>query len=146
MTATLRRLLMISNDTAKTRWASIKRLTIYNRVNKRRDGKVPKRTHVCTTAKRIALRAGIASPIQRLKTSVKPFCLCFDHLLGRFWKMLYKAACAPRQAEVTDVSGKRERYRPGEPEKRVRAGTTVFGGMIVLSAILAQSLMMENFP
>jgi hypothetical protein len=50
------------------------------------------------------------------------------------------------QAEVTNVNGKRERYRPGEPEKRVRAGTTVFGGMIVLSAILAQSLMIENLP
>jgi hypothetical protein len=37
-------------------------------------------------------------------------------------------------------------FEPGEPEKRARAGTTVFGGMIVLSAILAQSFIMVNLP
>lgn len=36
--------------------------------------------------------------------------------------------------------------KPGEPENNAKAGTTVFGGMIVLSAILAQSLMIVNFP
>jgi hypothetical protein len=35
---------------------------------------------------------------------------------------------------------------PGEPEKRERAGTTVLGARTVLSAILAQSLMMVNLP
>ena len=37
-------------------------------------------------------------------------------------------------------------YEPGEPEKRERAGTTVFGGTMVLSEIFAQSLMIVNFP
>jgi hypothetical protein len=35
---------------------------------------------------------------------------------------------------------------PGEPENSDRAGTTVFGGRIVLSAIFAQSLMIVNLP
>lgn len=35
---------------------------------------------------------------------------------------------------------------PGEPAKRARAGTTVLGGITVLSAILAQSLIIVNFP
>lgn len=35
---------------------------------------------------------------------------------------------------------------PGAPANRASAGMTVLGGMIVLSAILAQSLMMQNFP
>jgi hypothetical protein len=35
---------------------------------------------------------------------------------------------------------------PGDPVNRERAGTTVFGCKIVLSAILAQSLMIVNFP
>lgn len=35
---------------------------------------------------------------------------------------------------------------PGEPEKSERAGMAVFGGRVVLSAILAQSLMMVNLP
>jgi hypothetical protein len=38
------------------------------------------------------------------------------------------------------------KHKPGEPEKYDKAGTTVFGGRIVLSAILAQSLMIVNFP
>ena len=37
-------------------------------------------------------------------------------------------------------------YEPGEPEKRARAGMTVLGGIMVLSAILAQSFMMVNLP
>ena len=37
-------------------------------------------------------------------------------------------------------------YEPGEPEKRARAGMTVLGGMMVLSAILAQSFMIVNLP
>lgn len=37
-------------------------------------------------------------------------------------------------------------HQPGEPEYRVKAGITVLGGMMVLSAIFAQSLMMVNFP
>ena len=36
--------------------------------------------------------------------------------------------------------------RPGEPEKSAKAGMTVFGGTIVLSAIFAQSLMIANLP
>lgn len=36
--------------------------------------------------------------------------------------------------------------RPGEPEKSARAGMTVFGGTMVLSAIFAQSLMIANLP
>jgi hypothetical protein len=36
--------------------------------------------------------------------------------------------------------------RPGEPENSARAGMTVFGGTIVLSAIFAQSLMIANLP
>lgn len=35
---------------------------------------------------------------------------------------------------------------PGEPENSDSAGTTVLGGIMVLSAILAQSLMMVNLP
>jgi hypothetical protein len=35
---------------------------------------------------------------------------------------------------------------PGEPEKKVSAGITVLGGIMVLSAIFAQSLMIVNFP
>jgi hypothetical protein len=35
---------------------------------------------------------------------------------------------------------------PGEPEKSASAGTTVFGEIMVLSAIFAQSLMIANFP
>ena len=35
---------------------------------------------------------------------------------------------------------------PGEPEKCASAGTTEFGSSTVLSAIFAQSLMMQNFP
>lgn len=37
-------------------------------------------------------------------------------------------------------------YQPGEPANSERAGITVFGGTMVLSAILAQSLMIVNFP
>jgi hypothetical protein len=37
-------------------------------------------------------------------------------------------------------------HAPGEPANRVNAGMTVFGGMTVLSAIFAQSLMIVNFP
>ena len=39
-----------------------------------------------------------------------------------------------------------DRNTPGEPAKSAIAGTTVFGGTTVLSAILAQSLMMVNLP
>jgi hypothetical protein len=39
-----------------------------------------------------------------------------------------------------------EKKRPGDPENNASAGTTVFGGTIVLSAIFAQSLMIVNFP
>ena len=35
---------------------------------------------------------------------------------------------------------------PGDPAKSASAGTTVLGGMTVLSAILAQSLIIVNFP
>jgi len=35
---------------------------------------------------------------------------------------------------------------PGEPENSDSAGTTVLGGIMVLSAILAQSLTMVNLP
>ena len=35
---------------------------------------------------------------------------------------------------------------PGEPEKCASAGTTEFGSSTVLSAIFAQSLMIQNFP
>lgn len=35
---------------------------------------------------------------------------------------------------------------PGEPAKNDSAGMTVFGGTTVLSAILAQSLMIVNLP
>ncbi len=35
---------------------------------------------------------------------------------------------------------------PGDPANSARAVTTVFCGMTVLSAILAQSLMIVNFP
>jgi hypothetical protein len=38
------------------------------------------------------------------------------------------------------------RRAPGEPAKRVNAGMTVLGGMMVLSAIFAQSLIIVNFP
>ncbi len=38
------------------------------------------------------------------------------------------------------------RCAPGEPAKRVNAGMTVLGGMMVLSAIFVQSLMIVNFP
>lgn len=38
------------------------------------------------------------------------------------------------------------RCAPGEPAKRVNAGITVLGGMMVLSAIFVQSLMIVNFP
>ena len=36
--------------------------------------------------------------------------------------------------------------KPGEPRKTAKAGTTVFGGSIVLSSIFAQSLIIQNFP
>jgi len=35
---------------------------------------------------------------------------------------------------------------PGEPEKKAKAGITVLGGIMVLSATFAQSLMIANFP
>lgn len=35
---------------------------------------------------------------------------------------------------------------PGLPENRAKAGTTVFGGKMVLSVILAQSFMIANLP
>ena len=38
------------------------------------------------------------------------------------------------------------RGAPGEPAKRVNAGMTVLGGMMVPSAILVQSLIIVNFP
>lgn len=37
-------------------------------------------------------------------------------------------------------------YLPGDPENNANAGMTVFGGTMVLSAILAQSLIIVNFP
>lgn len=36
--------------------------------------------------------------------------------------------------------------QPGEPENSDNAGMTVLGGTMVLSAILAQSLIIVNFP
>jgi hypothetical protein len=45
----------------------------------------------------------------------------------------------------SDGAGRVE-TRPGDPENNARAGTTVFGGTMVLSAIFAQSLMIVNFP
>lgn len=49
-------------------------------------------------------------------------------------------------ADQQEFSKSASIYAPGEPENRARAGMTVFAGMMVLSAILAQSLMMVNLP
>lgn len=37
-------------------------------------------------------------------------------------------------------------YLPGDPANNDNAGMTVFGGTMVLSAILAQSFIIVNFP
>ena len=47
---------------------------------------------------------------------------------------------------VSIHNGGEEDDVPGEPENSDSAGTTVLGGIMVLSAILAQSLMMVNLP
>lgn len=56
----------------------------------------------------------------------------------------------PRKNDLLDrvrqPNGAGEETRPGDPENNASAGTTVFGGTIVLSAIFAQSLMIVNFP
>jgi hypothetical protein len=50
----------------------------------------------------------------------------------------------PEEESACKLSARR--HIPGEPENRDKAGTTVFGGRMVLSAIFAQSLIMVNLP
>lgn len=52
--------------------------------------------------------------------------------------------CPAKSVSPSD-DGKRG-HVPGEPENNDSAGTTVLGGIMVLSAMLAQSLMMVNLP
>ena len=51
-----------------------------------------------------------------------------------------------RSSREFDHAFHEEAYAPGVPPKSANAGMTVFGGMIVLSAIFAQSLIMVNLP
>ena len=53
--------------------------------------------------------------------------------------------CITRQEEM-DKGHDERKYSPGDPPNSANAGTTVLGGMTVLSAILAQSLIIVNFP
>jgi len=69
-----------------------------------------------------------------------------NHFLCEFSKV-FDEATYPQVVSRPDAFHETNgMYKPGEPEKWARAGTTVFGGMMVLSAIFAQSLIMVNFP
>lgn len=80
-------------------------------------------------------------PFQRLETGIILFCVRFDDLLRRFRKILDKTTYSVSKTLFAACVG-----LPGEPANNASAGTTVFGGIMVLSAIFAQSLIMVNLP
>lgn len=71
--------------------------------------------------------------------------MCLDNLLCGLWKVFHKVTYI-KQHEADFSFFVIPRCAPGEPAKRVNAGMTVLGGMMVLSAIFVQSLMIVNFP
>ena len=80
-------------------------------------------------------------PFQGLETGIILFCVRFDNFLRRLRKILNKTAYpVSRFLRWCSVS------LPGEPANSASAGTTVFGGIMVLSSIFAQSLIVVNLP
>ena len=84
-----------------------------------------------------------------LKTRVVLLRLRLHHFRRGLWQVFDETACRKPAYERVRAAGPPARGSqdaPGDPANRASAGTTVFGGMTVLSAILAQSLMIVNFP
>ena len=79
----------------------------------------------------------------------KPIIVLLRHCLHSFWRrfgqLLRKPPCRSHTRQTLEYLYQIEN-KPGEPLNTARAGTTVFGGRMVLSSILAQSLIMQNFP
>ena len=67
----------------------------------------------------------------------------FDHFLRGFWHVFDEFRFEGSSERKAGVQGA---CIPGEPAKNDKAGMTVFGGTTVLSAILAQSLIIVNLP
>lgn len=80
-------------------------------------------------------------PFQGLEAGIVLFCVRFDNFLRRFRKILNKTAYP-----VSKLLWWYSVSLPGEPVNSASAGTTVFGGIMVLSSIFAQSLIVVNLP
>ena len=70
---------------------------------------------------------------------------CFNSFWRRFGQLLHKPPCRSHARQPLKRQHQIEN-KPGEPRNTAKAGTTVFGGRTLLSSILAQSLIMQNFP
>jgi hypothetical protein len=79
----------------------------------------------------------------------KPIIVLLRHRFYAFWRrlgqLLDKPPCGSHAHQPLKCCLRIEN-KPGEPRNTAKAGTTVFGGSIVLSSIFAQSLIIQNFP
>jgi len=79
----------------------------------------------------------------------EPIIVLLRHRLHPFWcrlgQLLDKPACGSYTRKPLERLHQ-IKNKPGEPRNTAKAGTTVFGGRMVLSSIFAQSLIMQNFP
>lgn len=83
--------------------------------------------------------------LRRNKPVIELLRHCFHSFWRRFGQLLRKPPCRSHARQPLEALHQ-IKNKPGEPRNTAKAGTTVFGGRMVSSSILAQSLIMQNFP